>query len=155
MDMPTFEHPWPETEQELIARIRDHLWGRDDLLKDPDDLWPLDHELAGHCYVASEAFFHLTGGYDRWQVERTVVTVPEPGPTGGEVEYTHWYLRNRDSGEVADLTYDQFVTYTHGDVEIPYDEGTATGFMTDDPSKRAQRVIDAVDYEASEPEVAV
>lgn len=130
----------------LRERIRDHLRGRDDLLK--NSVWPLDHPLAGHCYVASEAYFHLTGGYDEWYVERTSVHVPKP--LGDMAEFTHWYLRDRETGEVVDLTKEQFTEYQHGDVYIPYDKGTRTGFLTDEPSERAEEVIESINTIAAE-----
>ena len=126
----------------LKQAIRSFVGGNTDLLKNPDRLYPLSHSLAGHCYVASEAYFHLTGGYDEWQVERVTVEVPEP--LGGTAEFTHWYLRDRETGQITDLTAEQFTEYERGSVEIPYDEGTATGFMTSEPSERAQEVISAI-----------
>jgi len=54
------------------------------------------------------------------------------------------------------LTAEQFTTYEHADVEIPYEKGTVTGFMTEEPSKRAKQVMEAVSYvEIDEPEVAI
>lgn len=109
---------------DLASEIRDYLSGRDDLLKDDYG----DHPLAGHCYVASEAYFHLTGGYDRWYVCR----VSHEGTT-------HWFLEDRETGEIVDLTAEQFST------PVPYDERTRTGFMTTDPSERTQTVLDALE----------
>jgi hypothetical protein len=113
----------------LKQRIRNTVQGRDDLLNEEP---VTDHPLAGHCYVASEALFHLTGGYEKWYVERTSVLVD------GEW-ITHWYLRDRNELHVVDLTAEQF-----GDRKIPYGAGTRTGFLTQNPSKRAQKVIDTV-----------
>jgi len=113
----------------LKQRIRNTVQGRDDLLNEEP---PTDHPLAGQCYVASESLFHLTGGYEKWYVERTSVLVD------GEW-ITHWYLRDRNELHVVDLTAEQF-----GDRKIPYGAGTRTGFLTQNPSKRAQEVIDTV-----------
>lgn len=134
-----------DARSKLAQKIKVHLWENDDLLKDPNDIWPLEHPLAGQCYVASEVLFHMTGGYDEWKVERVTVEVPEPGPIDAYTEFTHWYLRDRDTGEVMDITASQFTEYKHATVKIPYDKGTATGFMTEEPSQRAQSILARVD----------
>jgi len=131
-------------EKELKQNIREELAGRDDLLKNPDDIWPLHHPLAGNCYVASEALYHLTGGKERWQVERILIEVKEPGPMDATTEYTHWYLRERETGEVVDLTEEQFTEYEHDDISIQYEDGTPTGFLTGEPSKRTQKLISSL-----------
>lgn len=127
----------------LKEDIKEYVAGRDELLKNPDDTYPLNHPLAGHCYIISEAYFHLNGGYTAFTVERCEVPVKEPND-GGTVRFTHWYLRHRDTGEVLDLTAEQFTEYEHDDVEIPYEDGVSTGFMTKEPSKRAKQIIDEV-----------
>jgi len=131
-------------EKELEQNIREELAGRDDLLKNPDDIWPLHHPLSGHCYIASEAFYHLTGGKERWQVERISIEVEEPGSRDATTEYTHWYLREQETGDIVDLTAEQFTEYKHDDITINYDKGTPTGFLTGDPSKRAQKLISSL-----------
>lgn len=136
--------PLPGLVVDMKEEIKEYVAGREELLKNPDELYPLSHPLAGHCYAASEAYFYLNGGYTAFTVERCEVPVEEPGPTGGTMRFTHWYLRTRDTEEVIDLTAEQFTEYEHDDVEIPYNEGIATGFMTDGPSERAQEIMDAV-----------
>lgn len=86
----------------------------------------LGHETTGMCYVASEALFHLTGGYDKWEVWRW----RDVG-----MVYAHWYLRDRETGEWVDMTASQF------GFEVPYAEGTKTGFLTKEPSKRTKAWI--------------
>lgn len=135
--------PFTITMATLEEEIKEYVAGRDELLKNPDEIYPLDHPLSGHCYAASEAYFHLNGGYDNFTVERCEVPVKEPGD-GGVVRFTHWYLRHRDTEEIVDLTAEQFTEYEHDDVEIPYDEGVSTGFMTKEPSKRAEQIINEV-----------
>lgn len=80
--------------------------------------------LAGHCYVASEALYHLTGKAMTPQVIRHEGS-------------THWYLKDK-SGIIHDLTAGQFRT------PVPYHLGKGCGFLTKLPSKRAQVVIDRV-----------
>lgn len=123
------------------SRIRQTVAGWDELLKGSTD--PLTHPLAGHCYCASEALYHLTGGKDRWQVERVSVSIPTPeNPESSSV--THWYLRERSTDTIVDLTKEQFTEYPHADIQIPYEESTPTGFLTKEPSKRTQRLLDRI-----------
>lgn len=117
-----------------VEAVRDYLRGNDDLRSDE---FEGGAGLTGHCYVASEAVFHLTGGYDRWYVCRqTVFTHHHRLDVPARV--THWYLEDRETGEYVDPTASQF------DFAVPHERGTRTGFMTSDPSERAQTVIDAV-----------
>jgi hypothetical protein len=85
------------------------------------------NKLAGHCYVASEAFFHLAGGLENWKVYR----IKHDGTS-------HWFLKNRHEGYVVDLTAEQF------DTPVEYEKATATGFLTIRPSRRAERVMQCV-----------
>ena len=82
---------------------------------------------AGHCYVASEAYYHLMGGRD---VGLRPQVIRHEGST-------HWYLRDGDDN-VIDLTAEQFES------TVPYESGRGCGFLTKAPSKRAQIVIDRV-----------
>ena len=78
----------------------------------------------GHCYVSSEAAYHMLGGQKSgWK--------PHVLRVSGD---THWYLLN-EKGKVFDPTWDQFKT------PIKYDEGRACGFLTREPSKRARELI--------------
>ena len=92
--------------------------------------------MTGLCYVASEALYHMLGGKEAGWTPRVLnhETWPE-GLADGE---THWFLRHA-SGEVADPTASQF-----GGKEIPYENSKGVGFLTKQPSKRAQIVIDRV-----------
>lgn len=79
--------------------------------------------LAGHCYVASEALWHLGA--------RELGFWPHHMRVAGE---SHWYLSN-EYGTVVDPTVGQFAT-------IPvYRHGQGKGFLTSQPSKRAAIVI--------------
>ncbi len=81
--------------------------------------------LAGHCYVASEAHYHL------WAKDagfRPFFLRWENAP--------HWFLMD-SHGEILDATAGQFQT-------IPeYSQGKGKGFLTREPSKRAQTVINS------------
>lgn len=114
----------------LVKRIRKHL--SDDLrLKD----WRgHPHSLAGHCYIASEALYHLTGG--------------STGPwkpmwirhdDGDDFDVGHWFLQNRDTGEILDITAAQFKR------PVNYENGRGRGFMTRRPSARTQELLRRVE----------
>lgn len=83
--------------------------------------------MAGHCYVASEALYHLLGGKAAGLVPQVIQH------EGG----THWFLRG-PGGQILDPTADQFKT------PVPYAEARGAGFLTRNPSKRARVVIGRV-----------
>jgi hypothetical protein len=82
------------------------------------------HPLAGHCYVASEALYHLRGRVD------TPMHVRHEGAS-------HWFLRTLD-GQVLDVTAAQFET------PVPYEAARGKGFLTREPSMRARTLIERV-----------
>ena len=82
------------------------------------------HPMTGHCYVASEALYHLRPDLDLHPVAMRV---------GDDV---HWWLVD-DDGNDHDITRGQF-----GGTVVEF-EGTGRGFLTKKPSRRAQQVIDA------------
>ena len=51
----------------------------------------------------------------------------------------HWYLKNKITGEIVDITADQFEN------PVPYENGRGNGFLTKEPSKRAKRLIDKIE----------
>jgi len=107
--------------RELIKDVRSHL--TDDLRKKP--YRGNENPVAGHCYVASEALFHRLGGKSAGWTPQSIQH--EGGP--------HWYLKNQD-GSILDATADQFET------PVPYEQGRGCGFLTRQPSKRTQIVLD-------------
>lgn len=82
------------------------------------------HPLSGHCYVASEAYYHLSGE------KLTPHTVKHEG-------VTHWYLIDKN-GEIIDLTKEQFET------SPDYTKGRGRGFLTKRPSKRALILMERI-----------
>jgi hypothetical protein len=80
-----------------------------------------EHPLSGHCYVASEAFYHLVGGKP--------MNVRHEG-------VSHWFILLDD--EVVDLTAAQF------DTPVDYSKARGCGFLTKQPSKRCQVVLDRI-----------
>lgn len=87
--------------------------------------------LAGQCYAASEALFHLSEDPLKPQVVRY----------GNKAHETHWYLRHGVTDKVIDLTGSQFPDYN---LYRLYDMGRGCGFMTKEPSKRAQAILDRI-----------
>jgi hypothetical protein len=82
------------------------------------------NHLAGHCYTASEALYHLGGrdaGFRPLNIKHE--------------DTSHWCLMH-DDGTIIDPTVGQFVT-------VPdYTTGIRRGFLTRNPSRRAQTIID-------------
>ena len=79
---------------------------------------------TGHCYVASEAAFHMLGGKAAgW----TPMFVRHEGAP-------HWFLRG-PRGEVLDITAAQFRK------TVPYAAAKAKGFLTREPSARARTLM--------------
>lgn len=87
---------------------------------------------AGHCYVASEALYHLLGG-------KAAGWVPMVGPgvaMHGLPAGTHWFLRRDPFHWLYDVTAAQFP-----DGYPNYDRAHGSGFLTGSPSKNAAEVI--------------
>jgi 8-oxo-dGTP pyrophosphatase MutT (NUDIX family) len=107
----------------LADVVRRHL--SDDLRRAPYKGNP--NPMAGHCYVASEALYHMLGGKQSPWVPQYVHHEGSP----------HWFLKHRGTGEVLDATSEQFKT------PVPYHASVGKGFLTRDPSARARTVIQA------------
>ena len=80
--------------------------------------------LAGHCYAASEAAFHVLGGGAAGWSARVI------RHEGG----THWWIQHT-GGTILDITAPQFTT------PVPYAAGRRIGFLTKGPSTRAREII--------------
>jgi hypothetical protein len=89
---------------------------------------PGDNPMKGHCYVASEAAYHMLGGKEAGY---TPMNIKHEGDS-------HWYLQHKGpkGTRYLDLTHDQFKT------PVPHHEGRGKGFLTKNPSKRTRDVID-------------
>jgi hypothetical protein len=93
------------------------------------DLLPanaLKHACTGHCYVASEAAFHLFAKRKGF--------VPFVFKHGDGT--THWWLENRESGERIDPSRPQL-----GSRPFPYSRGRRAVFLTTRPSERARELM--------------
>ncbi len=89
-----------------------------------------DEYCTGHCYIAAEALYHLIDGADAGL--KVFVASYEEG--------THWWITN-NKGKIFDPTKIQYTAYGE---QPPYEKGRRGGFLTKQPSKRAQIVIDRV-----------
>lgn len=84
-------------------------------------------QTRGNCYVASEALYHLLGGKEAgWKP----MMVKHEGDT-------HWFLKHT-SGLIIDPTVSQFKE------SPPYEEARGCGFLTKQPSKRAQNLMQKI-----------
>ena len=99
----------------IIDAVKENL--TDDLRKDN----------RGHCYIASEAIYHLAG---RKEAGMKPMNVRHEGEQ-------HWFLLLPDDG-IIDVTAHQFKT------SVPYHLARGRGFLTKRPSKRAQELMDRV-----------
>jgi hypothetical protein len=88
--------------------------------------------LKGHCYIATEALFHLLKDNKRWKPMCASYN-DEHGKA------THWWLVNKDNGNILDPTKEQYLPD-----EPPYHLGRGCGFLTKNPSKRAKIIINRV-----------
>jgi hypothetical protein len=106
----------------LQERIVNNL--SDDLLK--KEYLELKHRnrYTGHCYVATECYYHLCSE------EHYVYHIKHEGST-------HWFLKDTD-GKVIDLTSEQFLS------NVPYHNAKRGFFLTKRPSKRTKILIERV-----------
>lgn len=113
----------------LIKAIKDNL--TPDLLLIYYKRGEHDHPLKGHCYVASEAFYHSIPNKKEWiPVYASYETTEGHG--------THWWLQHKETGKIVDITAKQF------DLDfrrILYHKGRRSGFLTRNPSKRAELLL--------------
>ena len=87
----------------------------------------IDHPLAGHCYVASEALYHL-GLKDEGYT-----------PCRGRDEdgVVHWWLVSPE-GYIVDPTAAQYLETGR---TPPYARGRPGGFLTRGPCRRTQALL--------------
>ena len=104
----------------MINEIKKSLINHPELIK--KKYRDKDRPLFGHCYTASEVYYHLEGkekGYKPYCMEIE--------------EGTHWFLRNPETGDIIDITC--------GRNEYDYTTARPVPFMTKEPSKRAKIIM--------------
>lgn len=84
------------------------------------------HPYFGHCYIATEAAYHIQGKQEGYKPQ--VMRIDE--------NTTHWYLKKGD--EILDITQEQFP------FELDYSLGRGCGFLTKKPSKRTIRLFGSI-----------
>jgi hypothetical protein len=119
------------TPEILIPKIQSVL--SDDLLTPKYAKLKRQSATEGHCYAASEALYHMLGGKSAGYVP-CVASFEENGE-----KFTHWWIRKEK--EILDPTAEQFTSIG---VKPPYELGKGAGFLTKQPSKRAQKIIQKV-----------
>lgn len=87
--------------------------------------------LAGLCYTASEAIYHLSDDPLKPYCVRW----------GSKPHQTHWYLKHRETGQRIDVTASQFPAV---DFVNLYNHEVGKGFLTKGPSRRARLVLDRI-----------
>ena len=80
----------------------------------------------GNCYVTCEALYHLLGGKAAGWVPKHL----------RHEDDTHWFLYNRNSGQLLDPTVSQFRAAPD------YTKGVGSGFLTREPSRRAAELME-------------
>lgn len=75
-----------------------------------------DIASTGFCYLASEVVYNLTGKSKQWWFKEIIA--PDILPHNGK----HYYLQNKDTGAILDITSDQFAH-----TQIPYDRSKNKG----------------------------
>jgi hypothetical protein len=103
----------------IVARLSD------DLLKPKYRKMSGKNKFTGHCYVASEALWHLLGG-------RESDYFPHVLRHNGD---THWFLKS-SAGKVVDITCKQF------SLSPDYAIATRCSFLTEKPSQRCRKLLD-------------
>jgi len=117
----------------VATAIRDYLWNNDAMLRGSYKDY-LQHPLGGHCYIATESYYHTLQNPEAWTPQCLNVTWRTDL---NRKEISHWYLQH-DNGTIVDLTADQFDA---APVRPDYSEGTGKGFLTAQPSNRTQHIL--------------
>lgn len=110
----------------IIKLISDNL--SDDLLK-PKYLLKGRNKFTGHCYVATEAAYHLLSEEDKKIYKPAILKI------NGD---THWFLKNILDNTIIDITKDQF------NFTLKYENSKGCGFLTKLPSKRTTILINKI-----------
>lgn len=124
----------PGSFDKLIEKIQSSL--TPELLKQEYRERNATNPMFGHCYVATEAFYHLTK--DEY-----------PGRFGiyhgkDSEGITHWWLHDNHEIKIVDITGDQYFSLNR---MPPYEKGRLGFFLTKAPSKRAVIVMERVKNE--------
>jgi len=125
----------------IVDDIKTHL--SSDLLKKEYVEENETNPMFGHCYVASETLWYLIPHTIRWAFS----------PVCGKDEdgITHWWVENKQTGEIYDITGDQY--FSKGKTP-PYENGKRASFLTNKPSKRCSVLLDKMNEKISQKKVS-
>lgn len=99
----------------------------DDLLK--NKYKSNNQNYSGHCYVATEAIYYLLDDDDKKYYIPSILKINN---------ITHWFLKNRITGDIIDPTKKQF------DFIIDYTKSRNSSFLTKKPSKRTLILLNRI-----------
>lgn len=108
----------------LIAAIQSVLTA--DLLQPRYRGVPGTNRFFGHCYAASEAYYHVRGAAESGFAPM-VLRLEDGG--------THWFLRHVNTDKIVDITARQFSK------RVDYAAAKPCGFLTKKPSRRAAIIV--------------
>lgn len=120
--------------ENLVKLIQQSL--TPDLLKPQYREQNATNPMFGHCYVATEAFYHLTK--DDYQGRFGIYHGKD------DEGIVHWWLHDNYEIQIVDLTAEQYFSLNR---RPPYEKGRAGFFLTKNPSKRAVIVMEKVKNE--------
>jgi hypothetical protein len=92
--------------------------------------------MFGHCYVATEALYHLTK--DDWPGRFSIFHGKD------DEGIIHWWLHDNQDIKIVDITADQYLSVGK---TPPYDRSRRGAFLTKKPSKRAVVVMNRMKNE--------
>lgn len=101
----------------------------DDLLKSEHKKQKNRNKYSGHCYVATETLYYLLDYDIQKDFSPAILKVKN---------ITHWFLKNKITGEIIDITKKQF------DFKLDYSNSRFCGFLTKEPSKRTKILINRI-----------
>jgi len=87
------------------------------------------NSYSNHCYIATEALYHLLDENTRKLYTPSILKVNN---------ITHWFLKNKKDGSIIDITKEQF------NFDLDYSKSQNKFFLTPYPSKRALILINRV-----------
>ncbi len=114
----------------LIESIIENL--TDDLLKPEYLLNNNRNRFTGHCYVATETLYHLLCDDERIKYTPAILKIDG---------ITHWFLKNKITNEIIDITKDQF------NYKLDYTMSINKAFLTKNPSKRSLILLNRINEE--------
>jgi len=120
-----------ELQKKYVHLIKSILPNCHHLLKSPYKKENLNNPTYGHCYVATELLFHLLKSYE-------ILEDFKPYCGKDDLGITHWWLANEDM-VILDPTADQYLSVER---IPPYDVGRKQNFVTPNPSKRCEQMME-------------